>query len=125
MSFIESLEFDNNMRYLIGFGGTKFLQLKLDEAGEAKVYDLNRGVTLSKYEKILDLNFTSTDNPNKFNECKLACKIAENNQISVFDFDFLKTATYQQKMQYENQNLDISTKNSKNRESICANSDRE
>ena len=80
------------MKYLIGFGGTSFLQLKLDETGEAKVYNINGEGR--NYEKILDLNFTSSENLYDFNRCKLACKVAQNNQISVFEFDFMKTATF-------------------------------
>ena len=53
------------------------MQLKLDETGEAKVYNINRGGR--NYEKILDLNFTSTENRDDFNKCNLACKVAENN----------------------------------------------
>lgn len=93
LSFVERLEFDNNMRYLIGFGGTSFIQLELN-TGEAQVYNIRRGE--KEYEKILDLNFTSTADSNEFNRCQLACKIAKMNQISVFDFDYMKTANYQQ-----------------------------
>lgn len=78
LSFIEHLEFDNNnSRYLIGFGKTSFLLLKLDVYGDAKVHSIKN--SSREYEKILDLSFTSTDCDNDFNMCKIACKVANNN----------------------------------------------
>jgi len=67
------------------------------KTGDAKIHRLNP----KDYQMILDINFTSSKSPDEQDTCHLGCLVAGNNQIKVFQFNFLEHANFQkqQKMQ--------------------------
>lgn len=78
LSFVKCIRFDQNRKYMIGYGLTKIFTLCL-ETNDLQLHQ----VDINIYEHIFDLNFRSEADGTK--QCFIACKRKRYNQIIVFD----------------------------------------
>ena len=78
ISFVNSVKFDQNNRFLVGYGPRQIIILNI-EKNTSHQYEINS----TMYERIFDMNLCSSSNENY--ECFIACKRKVINQIVVFD----------------------------------------
>lgn len=79
LRFVENIIFDQEIRFIIGYGKTKFIIYNIKKS-ESKIYQIDK----LKYEQIYDMGFNSSSDEDF--KCVIACKRKGVNQIAVFDF---------------------------------------
>lgn len=78
ISFIKHIKFDNNKRYLIGYGDTKVMILNLATQA-CTIHENNARL----YKRICDVVFVSEDDSSY--QCYIACLSKKLKQIATFD----------------------------------------
>ena len=78
-SQIEKFKFDNNNKFIIGYGQTRILIYPIDTSKPMQTVKIDE----NQFGKILDLSFSS--NSDDSYHCFVACNIDKLKKISIFD----------------------------------------
>lgn len=78
LSFVEDIEFDQNKRFLIAYGGTKLFVLNI-ETKKGRIYPVSSRI----YDQVSHVSFKS-ESANAY-ECIVACLRKDIKQVAIFD----------------------------------------